>query len=177
MAIMRPDERQQLLADLAKGRIFLFAALEGVTDHLAKRRPASGKWSVLECVEHVAVAEDFLFGQIVAATQTHSETTMVDARREALIVERSLDRTKQISAPESLLPIGRFQTIADAVQSFVVSRDRTIRFVENNREDLRCKLTSHPIAGKVNCYEVLLLMATHPHRHAKQIEEIRIALG
>jgi hypothetical protein len=51
-----------------------------------------------------------------------------------------------------------------------------VQFAETCQEDLRCKITSHPIIGKVNCYEMLLMIAVHPHRHAKQIEEIKAAL-
>jgi len=35
----------------------------------------------------------------------------------------------------------------------------------------------HPLIGDVNCYETLLIMAIHPHRHAPQIQEIRDALA
>jgi hypothetical protein len=37
-------------------------------------------------------------------------------------------------------------------------------------------MTTHPLIPVVNCYEMLLMMAAHPLRHAKQIEEIRAAL-
>jgi hypothetical protein len=43
--------------------------------------------------------------------------------------------------------------------------------------DLRAKLTMHPIAGIVNCYERLLIMAVHPRRHALQIEETKATLA
>ena len=49
----------------------------------------------------------------------------------------------------------------DAVQHFLSARERTSRFVEECGEDLRAKLTSHPIVGTVNCYENLLIMAVH----------------
>jgi hypothetical protein len=41
-------------------------------------------------------------------------------------------------------------------------------------QDLRRELTSHPLIGVVNCYEILLMMAVHLHRHARQIEEIAL---
>jgi len=62
------------------------------------------------------------------------------------------------------------------LQGFLAARERTIRFVENCNEDLRAQSTTHPILGTVNCYEVLLMIAVHPHRHAKQIAEIKAAL-
>jgi hypothetical protein len=40
--------------------------------------------------------------------------------------------------------------------------------------DLRVWGTDHPlIPGTVSCYEILLLIAAHPERHARQVREIR----
>jgi hypothetical protein len=82
-----------------------------------------------------------------------------------------------VKSPEVGKPQGRFSALADAVQHFLTIRERTIRFVEDCNEDLRCKITSHPIIGTVNCFETLLMIAAHPLRHAKQIEETRAALA
>ncbi|MGC9971352.1 MAG: hypothetical protein ABSE56_12265 [Bryobacteraceae bacterium] len=51
------------------------------------------------------------------------------------------------------------------------------RFVESCRGDLRFRLATHPLLGPVNCHEALLLMAVHPHRHPRRIQEIKAALG
>jgi hypothetical protein len=170
---MEAHEKQKLLADLESGRQALLDVLSGMTEDFAGRTPAHGRWSVLECVEHLAVSEDYLFGQIVAA---QSGEPMVNEKREALIVARGLDRTRPVQSPEVGRPAARFATLAEAVRGFLASRERTIRFVENCGEDLRAKLTTHPIiTGSVNCQEMLLMIAVHPHRHVKQIEEIKAA--
>jgi hypothetical protein len=171
---MEKHEKEKLVADLESGRQTLLDALNGVTEDLAARTPP-GKWSILECVEHLAVSEDYLFSQIAAS---HSSPAPVfNEKREALIVARGMDRTKPVPSPEAGKPAGRFSTLAEAVQSFLASRERTIRFVENCGEDLRSKLTTHPIIGSVNCYETLLMIAVHPKRHAKQIEETKKLAG
>jgi len=88
-----------------------------------------------------------------------------------------VDRTKTVPAPEVAKPTGRFATLAEALRSFLASRNQTIRFVENCSEDLRSKLTSHPLIEQVNCYEMLLIIAVHPTRHAEQIKEMQAAVG
>jgi hypothetical protein len=80
---------------------------------------------------------------------------MLNRQREALIVARGLDRTRMVQSPEVGIPTGRFATLSDALRHFLESRERTIRFVENCTDDLRAGLTSHPIIGIVNCYEIL----------------------
>jgi hypothetical protein len=88
-------------------------------------------------VEHVAVVEDHLFGQIAAAHAAHAvdaahaeEAPVVNPRREALIQARGTDRSFRIEAPEVARPTGRFATLAAAMQRFLTARECTIRFVE-----------------------------------------------
>jgi hypothetical protein len=33
-------------------------------------------------------------------------------------------------------------------------------------------MAHHPLLGPANCYEILLIIAIHPHRHVQQIREI-----
>jgi hypothetical protein len=172
---MEAQDRERMLVDLEKGRKALLDALSGVTEEIASSSPAPGRWSVIECVEHLAIAEDYLFSRIAASC--YSDAAVINKNREALILSRGLDRTRTVQSPEGGTPTGRFATLREAMQYFLASRDRTVRFVENCSEDLRSKLTSHPILGTVNCHENLLMMAVHPLRHSKQIEEIKTALG
>lgn len=172
---MEAHDKEKILAHLQSGRKALVAALTGVTEYAAARIPSAGKWSVLECVEHVAASEDYLFSQIIQS-QT-SDVPMLNKSREALILTRGLDRSVSVPSPEVGKPAGRFGTLSEAVQHFLQNRERTIRFVEDCAEDLHSKRTTHPLVGPVNCYEMLLIMAVHPHRHAKQIEEIKAARG
>ena len=74
-------------------------------------------------------------------------------------------------------PTGRFATLAEAVESFLATREQTVRFVEACDEDLRAKPMAHPLLGPINCHVALLLIAVHPRRHASQIREIRTTLA
>jgi hypothetical protein len=172
---MTADEKREILAKLDRGRKALGDAVDGVTAEVAVRPPGPGRWSILECVEHIANSEDHLYGQICEATA--SAEPVINAKREALIQARGTDRSQRYEAPPVSQPKGRFSTLPAALEHFIESRERTIAFVQGNREDLRARLTTHPILGTLNCYETLLLMAEHPLRHVQQIEEIKSAVG
>jgi hypothetical protein len=60
-------EDEEMLASLEGGPVALSAALDGVSAELALRVPGPGKWSILECVEHLALSEAYLFSGIQAA--------------------------------------------------------------------------------------------------------------
>lgn len=98
---------------------------------------------------------------------------MANPERESRIRRLAANRSRRVPAPAMLIPVGRFATLDEAVRAYRACREQTIRFVESSTGDLRAKMTTHPILGKVNCYETLLMMAAHPRRHAEQITEIR----
>lgn len=172
---MNEQERQQILASLEQGKAALRNALQGVTEELAARSPAAERWSILGCVEHIVISEDYLFQQIVTAERV--DAPLINEKREALMPIRGLDRSWRMESPPEGCPIGRFRTLTEATEQFLVYRERTIQFVRENTEDLRCRITQHPIMGTVNCHEMLLSIGVHCLRHIKQIEEIKAALA
>jgi hypothetical protein len=171
---MDPAEERKVLDDLERGSQALRDALRGIGEEQAALRPGPDRWSVLDCVEHLAVVEEYLLGQLEAATP--ALTPVGTALREARIAERAGDRSRPVEAPEFVRPRGRFATLAEALRCFESVRGRTVRFVECCQKDLRQQATTHPLIGAVNGHEILLMMALHPARHAKQIAEIRAAL-
>jgi hypothetical protein len=82
-----------------------------------------------------------------------------------------------MESPQAGSPSGLFPTLSEAVERFMANRERTINFVRENTEDLRSRITSHPMMGTVNCHEMLLSIAVHCLRHVKQIEETKAALA
>ena len=168
---MDENERLKLLATMASGPEMLLNVLNGVSEETAARNPAEGRWSILDCVEHLALAENYLLSQILAGQTTDAPPG--SSEREARILARGSDRTRTVFAPDVAIPHSKFATIGEALKAFLTVRERTIEFVENCHENLRLKTTTHPIIGPANCYEMLLMISIHPHRHANQIAEIR----
>jgi uncharacterized damage-inducible protein DinB len=172
---MNEAEKLEVSRNLKAGRDALGEALEGVDDAMAVRKPASGGWSILECVEHVLVTEQYLLTRLQAATI--SDQPFEKWRREAKIAALAVDRTRRIEAPEQAHPHGRFKTLAEALAAFDATRAEVVRWVENCSHNLRCMLTDHAlIEGPVTCAEMLIMIAAHPARHAKQIATVRSQL-
>src|SRR4051812_5652886 len=166
---MNPTERLELLEDLRSGKMAIAAALAGVSEEIARRKPGDERWSILECMEHVALAEAHMLRQTM--TSTTAAEPRQNAIRERAIRERATDRTRRVKAPEVAEPSGRYLTLLEAVEAFNTSRDQAITFVERFEGDLRTRQTEHPLLGPVNGFENLLIMVSHSFRHAKQIQE------
>ena len=172
---MEPEERTELLHWLDRGRAAFRKAVAGVTEADAARVPGPGQWSVLECAEHVAVVEQYLYARLLEARL--DPAVEIPPGREALIRARAADRSRKVPAPQAAAPAGRYRTLAEALAAFDEARARTVVYVEGCAEDLRTRVTTHPILKMANCHETLLMMAAHPERHAKQIAEARLHLS
>jgi len=172
---MLEPEKQEILTRLEEGRKVLSEALAGVDEPMAVWKQAPASWSILECVEHVVVSEEFLLTRLMAARA--SAPALPNATRESRILEKGMDRTTRVESPAVGRPCGRYLHLQDAFASFSAVRARTMDWVARQEGDPRSWLTNHPlIPGPVNCYEMLLIVSVHPRRHAEQIKEIRISL-
>jgi hypothetical protein len=169
-------EKEQILEALAAGRAALGEALAGVDEEMAARKPAGCGWTIVECVEHMAVSERYLLSRLRAATK--QDQPPVSPEREAKIAARAANRERKIEAPDVALPAGQFGSLSEALGALDATRAEVVRWVEECGDDWRCMATDHPLfAGPVNCYETLVMIAAHPGRHAQQIAEIREGFG
>jgi uncharacterized damage-inducible protein DinB len=170
---MTPTERNTILDQLQSAKAALAAELAGLSDAQVRYRPEPGRWSILDCVEHIAVAEAAMYILVVR----QSVPSEPGEGREEKYLKHSTNRSRKFSAPEGMHPTGRYPSLTAAWQTFLECRDRTIRYIGETEDDLRARKTMHPAAGEVTCRECLALMIGHPLRHAGQIREIKASPG
>jgi uncharacterized damage-inducible protein DinB len=165
-------DRANLLSLLRGSRDRFLQSFQDVNPDQSRRHPGPGQWSVLDTVEHIATAETIMLKLI---TTTRCPKTGVRPNREEAFLRMVPDRSHKMETPEPGRPTGRFANLAEARTQFEKARAETIRFVQECAEDLRASEVTHPhpAAGVVTTYEMLIVMAMHAERHARQIEEIR----
>jgi uncharacterized damage-inducible protein DinB len=168
-------DKEFLLSLLRASREKFLNSFAGVTDEQSRLHSAPDSWSVLDTVEHLTAAETLMLKLV---TTERGPRAADAANREQVFLQVVADRSRKMQAPESGRPRGRFANLAEAEAQFKATRDGVIQFVEQNTEDLRATEVTHPhpAAGKVSTYEMMIIIARHAERHAKQIEEIRKAL-
>ncbi len=169
-------DNEFLLALLRESREKFLRSFAGVSDETSRLRPAPDCWSILETVEHLAMAETFMLSLVTTQRAPRSATT--PNREEAFLLNVG-NRSRKMDSPEGAKPKGRFTNLAEAAAQFKASRDGAIGFVEKNTDDLRATEITHPHAavGTVSTYEMLIIMAKHAERHVAQIEEIKNTLA
>jgi hypothetical protein len=171
---MAPKERTEIIENLERSRQEFIATLAGLSESQAKVRPDPERWSVLDCVEHVATVEERFQGWLNAAKKL--DAPRIDKDKEAGLLARVPDRSTRVKAPEAVVPAGRFTTLEQALEQFNTGRTRSIQFAEDRCDDLYCLASEHPRFGPVNGVELLIIIAGHSRRHAEQIRETRAAL-
>lgn len=171
---MAPQEQSEIVKCLADSRNDFRSAAEGVSEEHAKAHPEAGRWSVLECVEHIVLAEGRFLGWL--RNPSGAEVPPIDKQKEAKLLLGVASRSQRVNAPEPVHPKGRFTTLAEALAEFDAVRASSIQFAESKGAGLYTLAAKHAFFGPVNGAEVMVLIAAHARRHAAQIREIRAAL-
>jgi len=164
-------DKATLLEALRRGEEAFLHSIAGVSEATCRLRPAENRWSILECAEHVAVAEEVMLGLVTGKRKTRNAEA---PKRDDRILRSGTDRSMRFDASAQSRPRGRFSTLAEAVAHFQAVRKRTLRLVGETTDDLRATEVVHPhhVVGVISTYECLLLMGAHVQRHALQIEEV-----
>jgi len=166
-------ERKQAADLLQETKETLLKKVKGLSKEQLNFKPSAESWSVAECVEHIAISENNLFGfcqmglKEAADPSKRSEVKMTDEA----IVKMIADRTNKVKTSEAFVPSGKFGTFEATLNEFVTKRDANINYIKTTSDDLRNHYNDFPF-GKVDTYQTILFMAAHSRRHTLQIEEV-----
>jgi hypothetical protein len=166
-------DKDKALAYLESTRKGVVDATKGLSEAQWNFKAAPDKWSIAECTEHIAAAEDFIRGMITekvmkAPAAPDRDTAKIDASVKAMIP----DRTTKAQAPEPLKPNNRFGSPEGSLKHFLESRATTEEFLKKTPE-LRAHAVDSPLGMQLDAYEWILFIAAHSERHTKQIEEVK----
>lgn len=168
------QERARALALLARSRTAVLDATAGVTEEQARWKPSPDRWSILEYIEHLAIADDALVAVVKRALESpaHVESGEERKARETRIRETPIPRGVN-HAPDRLRPAARFALLAEAVAAFLAARERTVEYASSTGDELREHFSSHPVLGSLDAYQWLCANAHHAETHAGHVMEIR----
>ena len=169
------EERERGMSELHATRKLFLDATAGLSEAQWNFKPAPEVWSVAEVAEHIAVSEDMILGMVtekIMKTPAEPDKRAEVKGKDQIILEKVVDRSQKVQAPEMLRPTHRWTTRQTLIDHFKESRDRTIAYVENTQDDLRAHFGEHPLLKLMDGYQWILLISAHSHRHTLQIEEV-----
>jgi uncharacterized damage-inducible protein DinB len=175
---MTSGEREVLLKNLAESRERLLRMARGLSCEQWHYRAAPGRWTVAECVEHIAFVETRILRAIQKTLQTGpdaSKRSGWEGKEEEMLADVA-GRVTRFPAPEMVVPTGRWPE-ERLLEEFEGARERTREFAASTEADLRQHFFQHPVFGELDLYQWLMLLAAHCDRHREQSEEVMNSPG
>jgi len=173
---METRERQAVLDGLRTSEARLLTLLHGLTEPQWRFREAPERWSIAEIVEHLALQEAFVRGNVqrLAEGEAASEAQRAEARAKGTLdADLARRRAEQrLKSRPANTPTGQREDYETLIADLQRERAQTIAFAEETRADLRGHLFVHVAFGDLDGYQWLMLLATHMDRHALQIEQV-----
>jgi len=168
------EDREFGAKHLEQTRDAIVGATKGLSEAQWHFKPAPERWSVAECLEHIAVVEDFLFG-IVTDKVMQAPVESVEGgdskETDKLVLSMVPDRSQRFQAPEPVRPVGRWAGPEETLKHFLESRAHTLDYMKQT-PDLRAYAMDSPLGRKLDAYQWLLYISAHSERHTKQIREV-----
>ncbi len=172
---MQTSDGANLERALQAGADALSQAVSELPDDVWKGGPA-GRWSGLECVEHICLVADGSSKMIVTSPVGAVEG-VPNPEREADLYRMVQSREKTIPAPEGTQPRNRFTDVPEAMAYFQRTQTRVLQRLERAEPNLRRLQVQHPVLGLLNGYEAFLIIGAHTMRHVAQIHELAAREG
>jgi hypothetical protein len=169
------EERVRAIGYLKETEKDFLTAIDKVSDAQWKFKAAPDRWSIAETAEHIAVAEDLIWGRVneMMKAPANPEKSAETQGKDKVILDRIPDRSHKAKAPEALKPTGKFATREELVNHFKEVRAKEIAFLEQTKEDLRNHIAENPALGQMDAYQWVIFNGAHSKRHTAQIAEVK----
>jgi hypothetical protein len=166
-------EKDKALAYLESTKKDVLDATKNLSPEQWNFKAAPDRWSIAECMEHIAAAEDYIRGAVETGVMKAPAVPGRDiAAIDAGIIANVPERKNKLQAPEAIKPTNRFGSPQASVDHFVESRATTEDFLRST-PGLRDHAADSPTGQKWDAYEFILLIAAHSERHTNQIKEVK----
>lgn len=162
-------------------RAALLEAAAAIPTAQFAERPAPGRWSAAELLEHLARVESGC-AQVIARRAARAresgvrEETDESSMLGALDGRHVTDRSRKLVAPEIVTPAGGFtrEGALDAVKKSRAEFKRAVADADGLA--LGEVRYTHVVLGEIDLYQWILFVGLHERRHTGQLEEIAAQL-
>jgi hypothetical protein len=168
------QERKSAEKFLSESEASALTTVSKLSEAQLKFKPAPDKWSVEECMMHIAASETVLWGIVdgtmkaPANPEKRAEIKWSDEE----VMKNFADRTNKVKTFPPLEPQNSgFNSASGAGASFKENRDKLIKYVNTTNDDLRNHVTKLE-AGYFDSYQMVLFIGAHTNRHVAQMKEV-----
>lgn len=160
---------------LAETEDGVLASIKGLSEAQLKFKPAPDKWSVEDCIKHIAVTEGALWQLTAKAIsdpanpEKRADIKMSDAD----VMKNIESRAQKVKTSPQLEPQNTsYKTMEEALSSFKENRAKLIEYIKGTNAELRSHVVNMGFAS-FDSYQMILFIGAHSNRHTQQIEEVK----
>ena len=169
------QERKAAVNLMKETKADVLKTVKDLSDAQLNFKASPEKWSIKECMYHIAISEKNLWDMMETAMKApanpekRSEIKMTDEQ----LIKMMEDRSFKVETVELFEPKNTpHQSLDDAVSAFKEMRAEHIKHMKSTTEDMRNHVVQMPF-GWLDCYQLCLMMTSHSNRHMQQINEVK----
>lgn len=157
----------------------LMKTVKGLSPAQLNYHAAPDKWSIQDCLYHIAFSEGALRGALDGALAAPADPA---AKAELKATDEQIkggiaDRTNRVKTAPPFEPQNTgFKSYDEAMSAFKAKRDMLIDLVKTSQVDMRNHIVALPF-GKMDAYQMCLFIAGHSNRHTQQMQEVKASAG
>jgi hypothetical protein len=146
--------------------------VRGLSPAQLEYRASPDRWTIRECISHLAVAEPDYWRDLTAAVK--AEPNMKDKKSvatDADIMWYGIDRVVHTKTGGGHEKVETYKNMGEALAKFQALRATMIDYIKSTSDDLRAH--SFGQQERIDCWQWMLEISTHAERHIQQIREIK----
>ena len=168
-------ERKEAISLMKDTKADILKGVKGLSDGQLNFRQVADRWSVKECMYHIAISEknlwDILEGSMKTAANPEKRTEIKITDDE--LIKMTEDKTNKVKTVAPLEPQNTpYKSLSEVLNDFKTRRADHIKYLKATTEDLRNHVVQMPF-GWIDCYQLCLMIASHSNRLSQQIDEIK----
>ena len=173
-AQMTEGERQRLVAHFEMTNAWLESEVTGLSDAQLTFRMTPESWSIMDVVEHLAIAEPQYWKNFQDSLAKPVQPGFKPRATDEAMLWYGIDRTRRTTTGDARAPKGTYPTVAESLAAFQTLRAEMLQFAKTSEDDLRGRPY---MTASQDLYQWLLMISTHSQRHIMQIREIKAHPG
>lgn len=169
---MTDEDREHLLVHFEMTVQVLAEEVRGLSPAQLEYRTSPDRWSIRECVSHLAVAEPDYWRDLMNAVKAPPDMKVKkSANTDADILWYGIDRVVHTKTGGGHEKVATYKNLGAALAKFQALRATMIEYIKSTHDDLRSH--SFGTTDPIDCWQWMLEISTHAERHIQQIREIK----
>jgi hypothetical protein len=169
---MTGEDREHLLVHFEMTGQMLAEQVRGLSPAQLEYKASPGRWSIRECVSHLAVAEPDYWRELTDSVKAPPDMKgKKSSNTDADIMWYGIDRVVHTKTGGGHEKVDTYKDLGVALAKFQALRATMIEYINTTNDDLRAH--SFGKTDPIDCWQWMLEISTHAERHIQQIREIK----